>query len=229
MDMAVANLLKHKIRFELDSEKTERYEPDAYKRYRYYSSLTIQNVESVDASLFKPFVFYAISKVLHEDRDIIVDRVTIEVGVFGLEEREHRRLVCYLFEDPTRPLNKVEFSSINPEVYIRTIPDHLINQPFFVWVYVNCYYVSDDLREALDRQYREAFTSDDEDEVLPSPPIETHKEDRCVICLELTLNILYLDCMHIAVCDSCDRSKRTRALRKNCDVCRAEISKRIKI
>ena len=73
MDMAVADLFKHKIRLTFDSEVTERYEPDAYKRARYYYSPTIQNVESVDASLFKPFVLYALSKVVHEDRDIQMD------------------------------------------------------------------------------------------------------------------------------------------------------------
>ena len=60
-----------------------------------------------------------------------------------------------------------------------------------------------------------------------TPPIETYRQDRCVVCLEAKPNILYLDCMHIAICDSCDRLKKTG--RKNCDVCRAEISKRIKI
>ena len=33
--------------------------------------------------------------------------------------------------------------------------------------------------------------------------------------------------MDIAICDSCDRSKKTG--RKNCDVCRAEILERLKL
>ena len=62
-----------------------------------------------------------------------------------------------------------------------------------------------------------------------TPPIETYRQDHCVVCLEAKPNILYLDCMHIAVCDSCDNLKIDPSLTTNCDVCRAEISKRIKI
>ena len=210
MDMAAANLLKHKIRLEFELEGNEEYEPHTYKRCRYYRSPTLQNVERVDASLFKPFVLYTLSKVLHEDWDIIIDEVSITVGVFGLEEREERGLVQYRFETP-RDYPELFFT--HSEVETRTFPEHLINQPFSVWVDVNCYFISDWFREALYRQYREAFNSDDEsqdeDEVLPSPPIETYRQDCCVVCLESKLNILYLDCMHIAICDSCDRLKKT--------------------
>ena len=67
--------------------------------------------------------------------------------------------------------------------------------------------------------------SDDEDEY--TPPDETYRQDRCVVCLDSNPNILYLECNHIAVCDSCDRMKRTKRLRRYCDICRAEISSRI--
>ena len=62
-----------------------------------------------------------------------------------------------------------------------------------------------------------------------TPKVEAFKEDCCVICLESKPSILYLDCLHIAVCDSCDNLKIDPSLMKNCDVCRAEISKRVKI
>ena len=58
-----------------------------------------------------------------------------------------------------------------------------------------------------------------------APKVKAFREDCCVICLESTPNILFLDCLHIVVCESCDDMK----VSKNCDVCRAEISKRIKI
>ena len=60
-----------------------------------------------------------------------------------------------------------------------------------------------------------------------TPPTETYRQDHCVVCLESKPNILYLDCMHIAICGSCDRLKKTG--RDNCDVCRAKISKKVKI
>ena len=65
-------------------------------------------------------------------------------------------------------------------------------------------------------------------EPLP-PPIETYRQEKCVICLEAPPSILYLDCMHIAVCVPCDRLKSKTSLQSTCDVCRAEISKRVKI
>ena len=221
MDMAVSNLLKHKIRLELESEVNEEYEPHTYKRCRYYHSPTLQNVERVDASLFKSFVLYTLSKVLHEDRDIIIDEVSITVGVVGLEEREERDLVRYLFETP-RDYPELFFT--HSEVETQPFPEHLINQPFSVWVDVNCYFISDWFREAMYRQYRDAMRED-----VYTPKVEAFKEDCCVICLEAKPNILYLDCLHIAVCDSCDNLKVDPSLTTNCDVCRAEISKRIKI
>ena len=219
MDMAVANLLKHKIRLELELEGNEEYEPDTCKRRRFYRSPTLQNVESVDASLFKPFVYYVLSKTIREDRDIIIDEVSITVGVFSLEEREHRDLVEYRFETP-RDYSELFFT--HSEVETHPFPEHLINQPFSVWVDVNCYFISDRLREALYRRYRDEMRENE-----CTPPIETYRQDHCVVCLEAKPNILYLNCMHIAICDSCDRLKKTG--RKNCDICRAEIFKRIKL
>ena len=220
MDMVVANLLKHKIRLELELEVNEEYEPHTYKRCRYYRSTTLQNVERVDASLFKPFVYYVLSKVLHEDRDIIIDEVSIIVQVFGLEERVERDLAEYRFETP-RDYPELFFT--HSEVETHPFPEHLINQPFFVWVVVNCYFISDRFRDDLFRQYMMMR------EDVYTPPIETYRQDCCVICLEAKPNILYLDCLHIAVCDSCERVKSNTSLQSTCDICRAEISKRIKI
>ena len=62
-----------------------------------------------------------------------------------------------------------------------------------------------------------------------TPPIETYRQDHCVVCLEAKPNILYLDCLHITVCDYCERVKSNTSLQSTCDICRAEISKRVKI
>ena len=165
--MEAANLLKHKIRLELESEGNEEYEPYTHKRYRHYRSQALQNVERVDASLFKPFVYYMLSKVLHEDQDIIIDEVSITVWVFGLEEREERGLLRYRFETPR---DYPESFFTHSEVETCPFPEHLINQPFFVWVDVNCYFISDWFREALFRQYRDAMRED-----AYTPPIETYR------------------------------------------------------
>ena len=47
MDMAVANLLKHKVRFELESEDSDYLEERFYSKGRQYCSRKIKNVESL--------------------------------------------------------------------------------------------------------------------------------------------------------------------------------------
>ena len=84
------------------------------------------------------------------------------------------------------------------------------------------------MNAAYDEQLRLSHQEVEENEPL-APPIETYRQDCCVVCLESKPNILYLDCMHIAICDSCDRIKSKTSSQSTCDICRAKISKRIKI
>ena len=52
------------------------------------------------------------------------------------------------------------------------------------------------------------------------------KEDECVICLNNKANILYTECLHFVVCDSCDKKGKL----SKCPVCRKKIkNQRIKI
>ena len=226
MDMAVANLLKHKIRFEFLRKGDEQYEPQTYERYRRYVSSELRDIEKVDVTIFKPFVYYLLSKVLHEDWDIIIDVVTVTLSVFILGEDENRVLMRYRFENPREGYPELFFTQ--SVVQTRPFPEQLINQPFSIDVDVSCYYISNWLREYLNRR---EFNSDDEsqDEDEYTPPDETYRQEKCVICLEAPPSILYLDCMHIVVCDSCERVKSNTPLQFTCDVCRARISKRIKL
>ena len=250
MDMAVANLFKHKIRFELEHEVIEHHEPMCFSKTRYYVSPTIENVKSIGLNdvndlcmiLCKPIVLYVLSKIVHEDHVIPIDYVTILVGVFDLEEGEDCGLTRYYFENP---LDYPELFSTHAEVDFRSFPERLLNERTRVFVDVKCYYIFSTLRqEARFRrefnyvsywhhtlsieEYLETTNSDNEiDHLEYTPPTETYKQDQCVICLESKPNILYLDCMHIAVCDSCDRLKKTG--RHKCDMCRRVIFERVKI
>ena len=107
-----------------------------------------------------------------------------------------------------------------------TYPRNLLTEKFSIYVQSYAYIFPNRTREDVD-----VVVDDDDDDVLTSytPPEETYIQEQCVICLESAPNILYLDCMHIAVCDFCDNMKRTAALRLKCDVCRATISRRIRI
>ena len=83
MGIAVANQFKHKIRFKLIAEGTDLSEPGLFKRTRYYGSQDIENVESIGlkdvndlCTIFcKPFILYALSKVIHEDRFIYINDI----------------------------------------------------------------------------------------------------------------------------------------------------------
>ena len=192
--MAVSNLFKHKIQLEFQEEIDEEYHPRSYRRHRCYGSPMLQDIEKVDAPLFKPFVYYMLSKVLHEDRDIIINYVSIEVHVFGLEERGRGTLAKYTFFETLQDYPVLFF--IPSEVETHPFPGYLINQPFFVYVDVDCYLMQRSTTPI-------------------APKVEAFKEDCCMICLEVKPNILYLDCLHIAVCDSCDNLKNIDPLVNN--------------
>ena len=260
MDMAVASLFKHKIRFTFEGVYTEIYEPTCFRRTLYYESPTIENVESIGLNnvndlftiLCKPLVLYAFSKIVHEDHVIPIDRVIITVGVTDYQDGENCNLQRYCFENP---LEYPELFFTHADVDSCSFPECLLKERTNIFVYVYCYYHCESLREEARfrrefnynthwhhtlsvEEYLETTNSDNEmpdgwqeeesDEEEPyTPPVEPYREDCCVACLESKPNILYLDCTHIAICDSCDRLKNTH--RKNCDVCRAKISKRIKL
>ena len=260
MDMAVASLFKHKIRFTFEGVYTEIYQPRCFRRTLYYESPTIENVESIGLNdvndlctiLCKPLVLYAFSKIVHEDHVIPIDRVIITVGVADFQEGEDCNLQRYCFENP---LGYPELFFTHADVDSCSFPERLLKERTHIFVNVYCYYYCDSLREEARfrrefnynmywhhtlsvEEYLETTNSDNEmpdgwqeeesDEEEPyTPPIKPYREDCCMACFEPKPNILYLDCLHIVICDSCDRLKKTG--RKNCDVCRAKISKRIKL
>ena len=217
-------------------------------------SIGLKNVNDLHTILCKPLVLYTFSKIVHEDHVIPIDRVTIAVGVADFQEGEDCNLQFYRFQNP---LEYSELFFTHADVESCSFPERLLTVRTRVFVHVYCYYYFDSLREearfrrefnydvywhhALSvEEYLETTNSDNEipDEevyVLESmseeeeytPPTETYREDYCVICLEEEPNILYLDCGHIAVCDRCDRSKKTG--RYKCDMCRSRVFERIKI
>ena len=63
-------------------------------------------------------------------------------------------------------------------------------------------------------------SNDDYDEVEDNKPArKTILEQECVICFENKSNILYLDCLHVCVCNICDSKGRFN----KCPLCRTKI------
>ena len=244
MDMAVANLFKHNVHVHVVSEEHDTYEPHLYSKGRQYRSRDIDNLRSVGVrnandlclKCVEPFIVHIISTIINEERDHI-DNITVRAEIVDLTDGwdddpffdpEHD-LVRYSLDNPKYCIHL--FSS-NNETSVYPFPERVLNGPFYIYITAFYYFIPYHMRELYNYDWVQSIRAD---RIRPveendyTPPTETFRQDRCVICLESTPNILYLDCMHITVCNSCDRMKRTVRLRKNCDVCRAEISKRIKI
>ena len=258
MDMAVANLFKHKIRFTLEGAYTEIYEPRCFRRRLYYESPRIESVESLGINnvnyLFtvhcKPLTLYVLSKIVHQYHVIPIDRVIITVGVVDFHFIVNHDLKSYRFDNP---LEYPELFFTHTDVDSYSFPERLFKERTHIFVEAYCYYYCDSPREEarfrrefnfnihryhaisvdeylgttnFDNEMSDGWQEEESDEEeLYIPPVEPFRENDCVACLVKKPNILYLDCLHMVICDSCDHLKKTG--RKNCDVCRSEISRRI--
>ena len=242
--MALANLFKHNLRFTLDGELNDVDERVFYSKGRQYGSKRIENIESLGVSdvnelrlkCVKLFIVSIISTLLEEE-EYYIDNVIATATIFDVSDSQDDDpygpdydIVQYTLNNPKYCIHL--FSS-NAEEYIYTFPERLLQRPFSIDVNVFYYFIPFEVRQYYYLEWVQAMRasgripSEEEDEY--TSPDESYRQDRCVICLESNPNILYLDCRHIAVCNSCDRMKRTERLRKYSDICRAEISKRIKI
>ena len=135
----------------------------------------------------------------------------------GIEKRD---LIVFRIENPRNNAHLFSKSSVIQGWYF---DDDVFqaNKPFYIIVETKIIGMPTIIPDVLQEE------SDEEEPY--TPPIEPYRQDHCVVCLEAKPNILYLNCTHIAICDSCDRIKSKTSSQSTCDICRAEISKRIKI
>ena len=190
MDMAVANLLKHKIRFKFISDENDMYEPTVFNLGRHYLSNKIENLESIGVSdvrelrlkCLDPFIVYIISTLVHEEY-YYIDSISVLVELItrntGYNENEEYSIIGYEFDNPAPNIHL--FSSSN-ERRIYSFPEHLLNSPFRIYVKFYSYHISDEERE--ETFLMEHNISYGLSEPLP-PPIETYRQEKCVICKKL--------------------------------------------
>ena len=222
MDMAVANLLKRKINFRLTHEENHYRSKELQ-----YTSMLINKLNRGGRPIYwvymnsiRPFIVHFISTFVTEESERI-NHISVSVEWWILREGVYMfvdTMMTMLLNDPKVGIQQFP-SNTNPRIYSVFPPG--MNESFKIKVIFSI-----GIPTILPDRWREEEEIDEEEEPY-TPPIETYRQDCCVVCLESKPNILYLDCMHIAICDSCDRLKKTG--RKNCDVCRAEISERIKL
>ena len=65
----------------------------------------------------------------------------------------------------------------------------------------------------------EDYNSEEDDYEDDEPTRKTISEPECIICFEKTSNMLYLECLHVCVCNVCDSKGRFN----RCPLCRTKI------
>ena len=68
---------------------------------------------------------------------------------------------------------------------------------------------------------------EDEEELYTIPAIieNSFSSDNCIICLKTKPNILNFPCLHLSLCEECEKIGRFI----NCSICRKEINRKVKI
>ena len=130
-----------------------------------------------------------------------------EVEKDGLKELEEKDLyhITYNIEEEEKKIEEKKYYLL-PET---------IERKFFIFMVPTVYF----LREG--QPY-----PDELEEVEEYKTTQTIKPLECVICYHNPPNILYYNCLHIAVCNSCDQSGKLL----KCPLCRTKIkNQRIKI
>ena len=89
-----------------------------------------------------------------------------------------------------------------------------IEGDFFVCIDVNAIVIPDYDSDDLDGDLNNNIDYED-----IKPTRKTILESECVICFENKSNILYLDCLHVCVCNDCDFKGKF----KKCPFCRTRI------
>ena len=65
----------------------------------------------------------------------------------------------------------------------------------------------------------EDYNSEEDDSEDEEPPRKTITEPECIICFENKPNMLYLECLHVCVCNVCDSKGKF----SKCPMCRTKI------
>ena len=75
--------------------------------------------------------------------------------------------------------------------------------------------------------YNDIESDEDEEESHQIPTIieNSFSSDNCIICLKTKPNILNFPCLHLSLCEECEKIGRFI----NCSICRKEINRKVKI
>ena len=161
---------------------------------------------------------------MFHEAEMEISSVDITVRVIDDEECNDYDIVKYEFTSaPNDAITNYNRSWVYP------FPEGLLNNKFYIDIESYVFMVDDNVR-AMDAYHEEREREAENGIIEPlGPPEETYKQERCVICLESTPSILFLECGHIALCEDCEKRKRSSNLSELCDVCRSPVSRRLRI
>ena len=198
MDMANAHLFKRKIRYSLIDQTSNPIDSGFhYKGYHYRSdvidhgkNIGVNDTNEVHTKT-TPLLYYMLSTMRRDTEELealySVNHWNATIKIYLIREEDR---AVYIINSIEHEDCEGGFSQLEGES--KWHPENLINDKFSIDVEAYVYY-----RIFIPLE-KEEYT----------PPIETYRQDHCVICLEAKPNILYLDCGHIAVWDSCNRLKK---------------------
>ena len=200
--MAVANLLKRKIRFSLIDQTSNPIDSFPHCKGYHYRSNVINHGKNIGVNhtnevLDKtfPLINYIFSTMQHYGEEVgglypSEWEAIIKIHLIREKDQADYIIESWWFEECDFHL------ADGVGTWHSNYPRSLIYNKFSISVEAFVYFY---IRRPRFIEKKEEYT----------PPTETYREDRCVICLESKPNILYLDCMHIAICNSCDCLKKT--------------------
>ena len=137
MDMAVADLFKHKIRFELVSEDSDYEENRFYSKGLQYTSKRIENLESIDVRNWvdqclhrlQSFFVHVLSTMVHEI-EVPVDHMEIKSRIRQAEDNYGGHdLVGFTMDNSA---NNITIFDRCSTVHIYGFDDEWFNKPFYI-------------------------------------------------------------------------------------------------
>ena len=199
--------------FKLSSTDTDPFEPNIPNERIWLKSKKIKDGETTMKDLYFDCLYHLHMLQLvqtngYRERrinNVLATNFTFVLKVFGeyCEEIDDLISETIYFKE----INQNGFTT--REIKYWETENKTITTPFNVFIIITKY-TSPEIYE------------ENNDETLPQPtttPKQSIKEDKCCVCLENVPNILYVDCRHIATCNTCDKKGNFN----NCPICRTEV------
>ena len=212
-------------RFKLSSTDTDPFEPLIPNERIWLKSKKIKDGETTMKDLYFDCLYHLYIVQLiqtngYRERrvnDVLATSFTFTLKIIG----DYREEIDDLISETIyfKEINQNGFAT--REIKYWETENKTITTPFNVFIIITKY-ASPEIYEENNDETLNAIG----EITLPQPiiqptktPKQSIKEDKCCVCLENVPNILYVDCRHIAICNTCDKKGNFN----NCPICRTQV------